>query len=84
MTIADHPDELIVRAPFDWTAFALCVGKTDLFFGPPGERPSKRRKRERLARAYCDVCPVKDTCREQGRANFETGMWGGENDEERA
>lgn len=82
--LPDDHDELIVRAPFDWTEFALCVGKTDIFFGPPGERPSKRRKRETLARSYCAVCPVADTCRDMGRRNYETGIWGGENDEERA
>ena len=67
-----------------WTERALCKGKTDLFFGPPGERPSKRRKRETLARAYCLVCAVAEPCRQAGRANRENGLWGNENEEERA
>lgn len=67
-----------------WAQFALCKGKTHLFFGPPGERPSKRRKREALARSYCQVCPVAEPCREAGRDGRENGLWGDENEEERA
>lgn len=67
-----------------WTAFALCKGKTQLFFGAPGERPSKRRKREALARSYCLVCPVTEPCREAARDARENGLWGDENEEERA
>lgn len=69
---------------FDWTDLALCKGKTQLFFGPAGERPSRRRKRETLARAYCNVCSVAEPCRAAGRAKRENGLWGGENEEERA
>jgi WhiB family redox-sensing transcriptional regulator len=67
-----------------WVDFALCKGKTNLFFGPPGERPSKRRRRETLARSYCLVCPVNEPCREAGRGGRENGLWGDENEEERA
>jgi WhiB family redox-sensing transcriptional regulator len=67
-----------------WVDFALCKGKTDIFFGPPGERPSKRRKRETLARSYCNVCPVAEPCRDAGRVGLENGVWGGENEEGRA
>lgn len=71
-------------APAGWADFALCKGKTHLFFGPAGERPSKRRKRETLARSYCQVCPVAEPCREAGRDGRENGLWGDENEEERA
>ena len=77
--------EPITNTPLgDWSAQALCAGKTHLFFGPPGERPSRRRKRETLANAYCSVCPVAEPCRESGRMGNENGMWGGENEEARA
>ena len=82
ITIAESLPEVPDR--FDWTDLALCKGKTHLFFGPPRERPSRRRKRETLARAYCNVCPVAETCIESGRVNRENGLWGGENEEERA
>lgn len=76
--------EIPVYLDTAWKAHALCQGKTHIFFGPPGERPSKRRKRETLARSYCDVCIVASPCRESGRALRENGLWGGENEEERA
>ncbi len=87
MTIAVAP-EPTTSAPspthVTWADFALCKGKTDLFFSPAGERPSKRRKRETLARSYCLVCPVAEPCREAGRDGRENGLWGDENEEERA
>ena len=67
-----------------WAEFALCRGKTQLFYGPPGERPSRRRKRETLARSYCLVCPVLEPCRAAGRQGYENGVWGAENEETRA
>lgn len=70
--------------PAQWPAFALCKGKTHLFFGAPGERPSKRKKRETLARSYCLVCPVMEPCRDAARDARENGLWGDENEEERA
>lgn len=82
-TSLDFVDALRTARP-SWHDFALCKGKTDIFFGPPGERPSKRRKRETLARAYCNVCVVAETCREAGREGRENGLWGSENEEQRA
>jgi len=85
-----HPDEAIDpsgNTPLcagDWTAHAMCKGKTALFFAPPGERDGRRRRREALATAYCAVCPVRDICASAGRQGREHGIWGGENDEERA
>lgn len=75
------------RAPSkstSWRAAALCTGKTELFFEAPGERRTRRERREATARAYCAACPVSEPCREWARANRENGLWGGENDEERA
>jgi hypothetical protein len=62
----------------------LCSGKTHLFFPPPGEREGRRRRREANARSYCNLCPVKEMCKLTGRLGREHGIWGGENDEERA
>ncbi len=83
LAVAPEPLEAAPRIA-GWTDFALCKGKTHLFFGPAGERPSKRRKRETLARSYCNVCPVQEPCREAGRDGRENGLWGNENEEERA
>ncbi len=68
----------------DWTELALCKGKTHLFFGPARERPTRRRKREAVARAYCQACPATGPCRETARAHHENGLWGAENEEQRA
>ena len=67
-----------------WNVHAKCKGKTHLFFAPAGERPEARARREDLARKYCAVCPVQAPCREEARINHEAGLWGGENEEERA
>lgn len=40
-------------------------------------------RRLRLAKTICDQCPVRRPCRDEGRANNEAGMWGGETEEER-
>lgn len=61
-----------------------CGGRTQLFFAPPGERSVRREKRETIARSYCNQCTAKEMCKLAGRAAREHGMWGGENDEERA
>lgn len=67
-----------------WREFAMCKGKTEIFFATPGERDGRRRRREALARAYCAVCPVVESCREAGRMGREHGLWGSESDEQRA
>jgi len=61
-----------------------CSGRTELFFAPPGERRVRREKREATARSYCNQCSAKEMCKLAGRAGREHGIWGGENDEERA
>ena len=60
------------------------MARSDLFFGPPRERPGRRRTREAKAGAYCAVCPVVAECRTWARANHENGFWGGETEEQRA
>lgn len=62
----------------------MCRGKTKIFFARPGEREGRRKRREALARAYCACCTVAEECRQAGRAGREHGLWGGENDEQRA
>jgi len=70
--------------PPGWHANAMCSGKTHIFFATPGERDGRRNRREALARAYCACCAVAEECREAGRSGREHGLWGGENDEQRA
>ena len=66
-----------------WTIDAGCKGRTSLFFPPLAERPQARERREALARAICETCPVLIECRETARMNHEYGFWGGESEEER-
>lgn len=68
----------------DWARQAICGGLTEVFFGPAAERPERRVERELLAKTHCLSCPVMLPCRRSARLNFEHGVWGGENDEERA
>lgn len=67
----------------EWIDVAICRGRYDLFFEPFGERPGPRRRREAIAKALCGQCPVQVCCREAGRRNHESGLWGGETEEER-
>lgn len=71
-------------ATADWQRQAMCHDKTAVFFAPPGERDGRRRRREALACAYCACCAVQKQCLLAGREGNEHGIWGGENDEERA
>ncbi len=75
---------LIFTGPLAWTGDAECVGQTDLFFAPAGERPETRMLREARARAICLNCSVVAPCREWAREHREYGFWGGESEEERA
>ena len=67
-----------------WKEQSLCNGMTEVFFGPAAERPERRVEREALAKSFCRACPSQLPCRRSGRLNREHGIWGGENDEERA
>lgn len=83
--VGAHPKKLDESAaPADWTDQAMCSGKTQIFFASPGERDGRRRRREALALAYCATCRVQRECKQAGREGREHGIWGGENDEERA
>ncbi len=77
-------DLFAVSGSQDWTGDALCKGKSDLFFAPPGERRTRRTKREALARSYCENCACLFACRSWARQNREHGFWGGESEEQRA
>ena len=68
----------------DWADEAICKGLTEVFFGPAAERPERRVEREAIARSYCSACPVQLACLQYARLNREHGIWGGENDEQRA
>ncbi len=75
---------LFTETDTEWREQALCTDMTLVFFGPAAERPERRVEREALARSFCRVCPSVLPCRRAGRMNREHGIWGGENDEERA
>ena len=66
-----------------WADRAACVGKNDLFFGLPAERPEARTVRELKASLVCATCPVMTPCRAWAREHGEYGYWGGESEEAR-
>jgi WhiB family transcriptional regulator, redox-sensing transcriptional regulator len=80
----DTVSNLIFTGPLAWTIDAECVGQTDLFFAPAGERPETRLLRESRARSICLDCAVVAPCREWAREHREYGFWGAESEEERA
>lgn len=84
MAVVESVSNLIFSGPLAWTTDAACQGRTELFFGPAGERPEAREVREAKARAVCAICPVVRECRDWARENREYGFWGGESEEERA
>ena len=67
----------------EWVELARCVGRSELFFEPFRELAPQRAVRERAAKRVCAQCPVQLACRESGRRNHESGIWGGETEEER-
>lgn len=67
----------------DWREYAMCKGRTELFFAKKAERPQARERREARARQLCTVCPVQVACRTWAREHHEYGYWGGENEEDR-
>lgn len=79
-------DELfaVAAGSREWAEHGLCVGKAEYFFAPPGERRTRRTKREAMARSYCNNCTVLLACRSWARQSREHGFWGGENEEQRA
>lgn len=67
----------------EWTEFARCRGRSDLFFEPFRELAPQRAVREQTAKRLCAKCPVQAPCRDSGRRNHESGIWGGETEEDR-
>lgn len=72
------------KGPQDWAIEANCKGKLDLFFGPAGERPETRAKREMVAMRICEECGALPSCRNSARDHREYGYWGMESEEDRA
>jgi len=62
---------------------AVCKGMSHIFYSDFSERPTKRVRREKAAKAICNSCPVMEQCRDYARKNPEYGVWGGETEEER-
>ncbi|MFD9947724.1 WhiB family transcriptional regulator [Nonomuraea sp. NPDC059023] len=71
-----------------WQDNAACARNPDLaelFFAPDGEREPARDIREKKAKEVCGGCLAKVDCREYALERPEKyGMWGGENENERA
>src|SRR5690242_12152773 len=63
-----------------------CKGRPDLFTIPEGERPGSASYNARVSEAkrLCARCPELLACRDEARARSEEGVWGGEDDTERA
>jgi WhiB family redox-sensing transcriptional regulator len=73
------------NADLTWFELSICSGETALFF-PPSRRSegrTERVKRERLAAAVCEKCPVMEKCKQHARDQGELGFWGGESEEQR-
>ena len=79
-SLSDLSDE---RESHAWREFALCKGRTQLFFPRKVERPQARARREAKADRLCAECPVAEPCRQFARTNREYGYWAGESEEER-
>ena len=80
---ATDPDADGPTVVADWRDHAVCKGRTNLFYPPRAERPQARARREAVARALCESCPVRDDCRQFARSNREYGYWAGESEEDR-
>lgn len=70
---------------WEWQAEAACRGMdSSVFFSPPGERGSARRRREQRAREICRYCPVRVPCAGFAAASDQRyGVWGGRTEAER-
>jgi hypothetical protein len=62
-----------------WHRQALCGGvDTGVFFPADGECRPQRHRRERVAKAICAACPVRQPCAIHALAHRELhGVWGG-------
>ena len=74
-----------IAALWEWQESAACRDSDSArFFSPSGERGFARRERERLARAVCETCPVREECARFALAvGEEHGIWGGTTSQER-
>jgi hypothetical protein len=65
--------------PPSWHRQALCRAvDTEVFFPADEERPTQRLHRERIAKAICAACPVRQQCAVHAMAHRELeGVWGG-------
>jgi WhiB family redox-sensing transcriptional regulator len=85
--MSESVDEIVQPIPFEnkniWSRQANCIGMTKLFFAPEHERPRAKIIREAHAKFVCASCTVIEPCREYAREHRESGIWGGETDEER-
>lgn len=69
---------------WSWREHSACQGKEELFYHGEDERKGLRRRKERMAKEYCLVCPVLEKCREHALAVGELyGVWGGMTEMER-
>ena len=82
MSAAEVLDLQVPRGA-DWQEFALCKGRTELFFAKKAERPQARERREARAMMLCTACPVRSACQTWAREHREYGFWGGESEDER-
>ena len=70
---------------WEWQYEGACrKADPDLFFHPEGERGAARRQRAEAAKAYCESCPVLETCLDRSlEAREPFGVWGGLSEDER-
>ncbi|MFK0182354.1 WhiB family transcriptional regulator [Streptomyces xanthochromogenes] len=64
-----------------------CTSRPELFHIPEDgrtDRGSIRAEREARAKQLCGQCPIQAACRDWGRSSRESGIWGGETEDERA
>ncbi|WP_075018369.1 WhiB family transcriptional regulator [Actinacidiphila rubida] len=72
------PSTKPLLSEWEWQSAASCRGMdSSVFFSPPDERRSERRKREARAQAICRTCPVRRTCASFAvRTGQAYGVWG--------
>jgi WhiB family redox-sensing transcriptional regulator len=79
-------DERANEWAIGWQFLASCRGEeSSLFFAPNYfERKEEKEAREKLAKAICGRCPVREPCLEYAlRIREPHGIWGGMNESER-
>ena len=74
-----------VAEHWEWQQYGACSGLgTERFFHPDGERGQRRAKREALAKAVCETCPVMAPCAAHAlRVREPYGVWGGMSETDR-